>query len=517
MKLPAPSQRWLQRASTVIPLPERRSVSRDQRALLGHTSGLLLLGLASVFLYWRGIAAAYPLVEGLREPHTTWSSPPHATLRDGLAHALVYVLMIACYGLALHWTLRLSLPVSPSLLAIIGGAWLVSSAVLLAASPGQSHDIFDYIFRGRMLAKFGASPLAVTPDTYRDEPFYGYIGWARWVDAYGPVWEYVSGAVALSGEGTLASYVLRYRLLSVILTGLCGALIYTLVRAEAPRYAPAALLAWSWNPLLLVSTALGAHNDVLMIVFVLLEYRCFQRRKWVAGLLMLVLAAHVKMTALLLLPVMCVWLARRNGWWPAVRTMFVAFGLAAPLSWLLYQPLGGWATLPRNLRERALLLYNSPAYVTYMELQHRWTWPEIDARHATTVGANLLFLLIALVLFAYLGRRQGNAHLWGFSLAITMAYLLVGAYWFNGWYVLWALALAALLPTSGFTQTIMPAYSLGALLSNIATDFLSERLDWRQRGWVAVTMLLLPPAIVVVVRLMGRGARTGSRSVRRRP
>ncbi len=493
--------------------PERRSVGRGQRALLGYTSGLLLLGLASVFLYWRGIAAAYPLVEGLRNPHTTWSSPPHASLRDGLAHAIVYVLMIACYCLALRWTLRLSLPASPSLLAIIGGAWLVSSAVLLTAYPGQSHDIFDYIFRGRMLAKFGASPLTVTPYTYRDEPFYSYIGWGQWIDAYGPVWEYISGAVALSGDGTLASYVLRYRLLSVMLTGLCGALIYVLVRAEAPQYAPAALLAWSWNPLLLISTALAAHNDVLMIVFVLLGYRFFQRRRWIAGLLMLVLAAHVKITGLLLLPVMCVWLIRRNGWRPATRTMTVAFGLAAPLSWLLYKPLGGWATLPQNLRERALLLYNSPAYVVYKELQKRWAWEEIDARHAATVGANLLFLLIALVLFAYLWRRDGDSQLWGFSLAITMAYLLVGAYWFHGWYVLWALALAALLPSSSFTQMIMPLYSLGALLSNIATDFLAERLDWRQRGWVAVTTLLLPPAIAVVVRLMARSAGRGARSV----
>jgi hypothetical protein len=68
--------------------------------------------------------------------------------------------------------------------------------VLLFAYPGESLDIFDYTFRGRMLVEYGASPLAISPTPYSDRPFYRFITWRGQVDTYGPLWEYASGSVA---------------------------------------------------------------------------------------------------------------------------------------------------------------------------------------------------------------------------------------------------------------------------------------------------------------------------------
>ena len=146
-------------------------------------------------------------------------------------------------------------------------------------------------------------------------------------------------------------------------------LIYTITAYRSPQLAPAALLAWLWNPLLLTATAIGAHNDMLMLVLMLAAVLLFQRQRWLLGLLALALAAHVKLTALLLLPVLGLWLARRCGWWRAIRISSVAGVLALALSWLLYAPLGGWATLPRMLGERVRLIANSPAFVVYWALQ----------------------------------------------------------------------------------------------------------------------------------------------------
>jgi hypothetical protein len=55
-----------------------------------------------------------------------------------------------------------------------------------------------------------------------------------------------------------------------------------------------------------------------------------------------------------------------------------------------------------------------------------------------------------------------------------MAYLLIGCFWFQEWYVMWVLVLAALLPGSTFTLRGLPLFSLGALLSNISTEFLNQ-------------------------------------------
>ena len=64
-----------------------------------------------------------------------------------------------------------------------------------------------------------------------------------------------------------------------------------------------------------------------------------------------------------------------------------------------------------------------------------------------------------------------DALLWRGAMAVTLAYLLVGSFWFQHWYLLWVLAPAVLLPDSRWTLTLLPAYCLGALLSNLTNSF----------------------------------------------
>ena len=327
------------------------------------------------------------------------------------------------------------------LAAVLGGA--------ARRVSGESLDIFDYLFRGRLQVALGVSPLATPPALFADQLFYPSVNWTTYVDTYGPLWEYSSGtvaaivgAVACDCPASLASYVLGYRLLAIGLAGLCGVLIYTITAYRSPHHAPAALLAWLWNPLLLTATAIGAHNDMLMLVLMLAAMLLFQRQRWLLGLLALALAAHVKLTALLLLPVLGLWLARRCGWWRAIRISGAAGALALPLSWLLYAPLGGWATLPRMLGERVRLIANSPAFVVYWALQTYPGWSEVAAWRLTTQAATVLFFILAGVLLARFWRAIGNNHkpddalLWRGGIAVMMAFLLVGSFWFWHWYLL---------------------------------------------------------------------------------
>jgi hypothetical protein len=82
------------------------------------------------------------------------------------------------------------------LLIVIIGGWLLSSVVLLGAYPGESLDIFDYLFRGRLQVALGVNPLATPPQLFANQRFYPYVNWTTSVNTYGPLWEYASGAVA---------------------------------------------------------------------------------------------------------------------------------------------------------------------------------------------------------------------------------------------------------------------------------------------------------------------------------
>jgi hypothetical protein len=460
------------------------------RTLRDRRQGILgALGLLSVLLYVFGITARYPLTVGLQTPRISWYTLSGYSLRAGLVFALVVGLLILGYGVALHLALGLGRGRVHLLVAVIVGVWLLSCAALLGAYPGESLDIFDYTFRGRMLVEYGASPLATAPSAYWTKPFYPYITWRGQVDTYGPVWEYASGLVAwvvspMPGRGdSQIAYIIGYRLLAILLAGLSGLIIALMVGHHDSTFVPAALLAWLWNPLLLFATAIGAHNDIIMMLAVLAALLLFQRWRWVYGLLALALAAHVKLTALLILPVLGLWLTRRRGWYAALRDSLIALVLALPLSWLLYAPLGGWITLRRMLKERAQLLINSPADLVYRILQEQHGWSEPVAWRAVTVGATLLFFAGAALVLAWLwwsDRRLASdqdstlsdALLWCGCVAILLLYLLVGSFWFQHWYLLWVLAPSALLPASRWTRSLLPAYCLGVLWGSLANTFL---------------------------------------------
>jgi hypothetical protein len=475
----------------------RGAIARTSAADRFGAWGLIGIGIASALLYALGITVRYPLAIGLLSLRAGWATLVGSSLKVGVVFAGVYALLFAGYVVALRLMLRLrdSRPHRRVGLVIVG--WLLSSAALLGAYPGESFDIFDYVFRGRMIVEYGASPLATAPAVFPNQPFYNYITWRGQVDTYGPLWEYASGLVAwavhhLFGRtDSLVAYIVGYRLMAVLLAGLCGLLIALIVRHSAPQLVPAALLAWLWNPLVLITTAIGAHNDLLMVAALLAALLLFQRQRWVWGLLALALAAHVKLTALLMLPVISLWLLRRCGWMRTLRICALALACALPLSWLLYAPFGGWVTLQRMLQERARLLINSPADLVYRLLQERYGWSELAAWRATTQAATLAFFAIAAAILAWFwwadqratrlvadsshdarsNVTPADALLWRGAIAVTLAYLLVGSFWFQHWYLLWVLAPAALLPTSRWTLNPLPAYCLGVLLSNLMNSF----------------------------------------------
>jgi hypothetical protein len=483
------------------------------------------LGLANAVLYTIGLRAPYPLSIGLSHPLASWATLAGFSWRIGLLLPCVYGLLMGYYVLALRLAAQIEAQRERTALFVIVGGWLLTSMVLLGAYPGDSLDIFDYLFRGRLLVVLGVSPLATPPAPFASQLFYPHVNWTTYVDTYGPLWEYASGSVAaLVGAvscdcpASLATYILGYRLLAIGLAGLCGVLIYAITWRRAPRLAVAALLGWLWNPLMLTATAIGAHNDMLMLLLILGTVLLFQRHRWLLGLLALALAAHVKITALLLLPVLGLWIARQCGWWRAIRISSVACILGLVLSWILYAPLGGWATLPLMLSERVRLIANSPAFVAYWVLQTYEGWSEVAAWRATTQGATLLFFGIAGVLLLRFWRATGTRAepddmvLWQASIAVTMAFLIVGSFWFWHWYLLWALVLAALLPASRFTTMVLPACCLGAVWLAIAIDFLLGR--WRPSTIItpihelnALTWIVLVVGMTVLP-LLWRATRT---------
>lgn len=498
---------------------------------------LLTLLLAGAALY-AALAALYPLGAGLLRPRLTWAQQADASAAAGLAHLAIYAGLFAAYALAIRWLARARDGARGPTLGVIVVGWLTFSAIGLLSFPGESADVFDYLFRGRMMTEYGLSPLAHTPYEIRDRPFHRYVSWSQWVDAYGPIWEYASAAVSALAQRFAAADELRvvanqtcevqpalctlltrhvaaYRLLAIGLTGACAALIAAVVARRDRRDVPLALALWLWNPLVIVSTAIGAHNDALMLVFILLAVWLAQRERWLWAVLAVAAAAHVKLTALVMLPPLALWMLDRRGLRRAVVTSLAALVIALPASYALYAPLGGWETLPRNLYERSLLSSNSPAALIQQWLRESHDWPRYSAQNAASRAALAAFALAAgaILLWAWLRRaRAGDtfAHWVHTATIVVIAYLAIGSYWFQAWYLVWPLALAALIPRTALARIALPLFCAGALMAAVLSDYLraGEGVPASIVNVAVVGVIILSVAIgaVAVRRAPGRAA-----------
>ena len=494
--------------STDSSVPEHRTSATWLRL------GLLSAIAAGLYVL---LSLQYPLAASLRDPRASWASMVAPTALHGWLNVAIYLGVTLLYVAQVR-LLRPSdgagLPHSRWRIVAVVVAWLACSGALLGSAPaGESHDIFDYIVRGRMMTEYGANPLSQVPSELPlSTPYARYAAWYKNVDTYGPLWEAASAAVSVGvreaarGLGwwdealpscprsagscrLLGAYVTGYRLLAILLTGLSGWLIFRMVQGRRPRLAVTALAVWLLCPITVVGTALGGHNDALMLILIALCMWLFQRERPFLAMMALVLAAHVKLTALIWLPACALWVLVRWGWKRARRIALASVAAGLALSWLLYAPFGGWGSLPRMLHERSVIVANSWWRLARYILISERGWSAPLAEQLTSLGPSVLFLVGAVLISAsILGllprwRASGRVRLdpsddifWQAMLASSVLYLAVGSFWFQSWYVLWAVAPAALLPNSAFTRAVLPWLALGALVSNAASDFLGRTI-----------------------------------------
>ena len=507
-----------------------------------------ILSLAS-FILWFLLAKQYPLAPSLDEPRATWASMVGATWSNAIYHLLIYIGLFLIYVLVLR---ILTTSDSEDKLVkrqqnwLIVLIWLACSCLLLFVAPaGESHDIFDYLFRGRMITEYKANPLIDVPDDFDlTTPFSRYLAWRKYVDTYGPVWEF-SSAVIASGVHyvteeigwwdesypvcpkspdscrLLINYVSGYRLLAIALTGISGWIIYEIVKNHKSQFATISLAAWLLNPLLLIATAVGGHNDAVMLVFVLLSWWFLQRRRPIPALLTLIIGVHVKLTAFIWLPTSVLWIIWQWGWKRAIKICLISLIVGVAISWLFYMPFGGWQTLPKMLSERSKFFANSFWRILYHQLIYRWNWISENARQISTILPSFLAaagsFFVPLWMFNFRPKRwrreeivdtNQDVILWHTLTTVSIFYLLVGSFWFQHWYVLWALAPAVLLPNNHLTRSTLLWLAFGALSSNVVMSFLLETLlktSPRVLRYISeVAMVWIPVFIVSSIYLLSQ-------------
>lgn len=146
-----------------------------------------------------------------------------------------------------------------------------------------SPDLFSYIGYARMAVLHNLNPLTTIPTAIQSDPVYKYIFWVDQPSAYGPTWAIITTLLQWSLAIFRNTYIMPM-VVALRVTGLVMHLISTrliwLISGQlqqingqpvlATRIRIRATLAFAWNPLLLFEACVNAHNDAMLVVFVLL-------------------------------------------------------------------------------------------------------------------------------------------------------------------------------------------------------------------------------------------------------
>lgn len=384
-------------------------------------------------------------------------------------------------------------------------ASVVASATMAWLYPVNAIDLFIYAVRSRLWTVYGENPIAVIPQVHPADPWLTFAGeWSGSVSPYGPLWNWLAApGTWLSGDHIWIALA-YYKLLALGSYLLIGGIA---LRLGARHGHPESAIVWLWNPLVLWEGVGNGHNDLAMLVPVVIAIWAWHTRgRWLV-LPLLAAAFAIKYVALLLVPLAAVALVRaaRTRREAAKLVIWSALGVAVVLAVSLV-PFFDLDAIRRSIRAQSAIMLTSPASMFANEFRERTNAAEI-ARHIRS-GGLALFLALALLQWVLTWRRPDR---WvRASYEVFFAYLMIAAWSFRGWYLIWLIALAALLPV-GFAAARAAVWSAGAIAAYVLYIWIWNwlGLDYFTVERVAVPLMFGPPLLLSAIELarlpLGRG------------
>jgi hypothetical protein len=417
-----------------LTLAEPRGAGARLRAWLRTHAGLLgLAGLLSTTLLVALAAARTEalLPDTVRLGIPSWLAGPFGSTGIGLSAGTliaVLALMFASYAVAVTHTER----ISPRTILMCIAALNV---LVLLAPPLLSTDIFSYQFYGRMGALFGANPYFAGPHALLGDPLYPYIG-AKWVSTptvYGPLFTLLSYALA---PLSIAANVLVYKAIASVASLGTIALLWNAARLRGVDPVRAVALV-GLNPLILLYGIGGGHNDLLMLLPLVAGIYLLLAKHERSGSAMAVVAAGIKITALLPLAFA---LAGRGGRRDRDRRRDVLIGGGVAALALAGLGFAVFGTGPLRM------------FATLEKVQSEGDWHSIPGFVGTRLGLGtmghvtgiILGVVFVGILCALLRRVWQGRMDWIVASGWTAVALLVTASSLLPWYVAWLMPLAAL-------------------------------------------------------------------------
>ncbi|MDJ0521837.1 MAG: hypothetical protein QNJ90_07155 [Planctomycetota bacterium] len=246
---------------------------------------------------------------------------------------------------------------------LLVGFFVVFAALATAIRPFHSSDVYAYVTVGQLQHAYDLDPYVHTAADVEDWEADPLLS-GTWKDVpctYGVLFAFVTKKVVQLG-GDLASSILLFKLLGIVVLAACAWLTLDTMRRLGVGGRALALFTLLWSPYVLLHFVSNAHNDLWMALFLLVAFRQLLLGDWPRVVAVILLAALIKHLALVALPFAWILLVRRHGWWRTAVSSAAAFAVVAallvawspPWSDVRWAQIGSILTTPWNSFQAAI-------------------------------------------------------------------------------------------------------------------------------------------------------------------
>lgn len=409
-------------------------------------------------------------------------------------------------GLVRAWLLlrRHLLTYGLSLLAF-GMILAIWAAPLLAGPPLGSRDVYAYAAQGRLAdqgfdvyeegpASLGEDDPVLAPvdPLYRDAPV-----------VYGPVFVFASSTIAsVTGDGVIAA-VLVYRLMAVIGLLVAAVAVFDLARGLGRDPVDALVLGFA-NPLVLLHLVSGAHNEAIMLAFLVGGVAVGRRPQFrLIGIALCAMAAAIKLPAILAVAFLgWPWIVEAKSWPVRLARGAIAGGGALLVIALAGRLTGwGWGWVDALVSSRPVDAYLSLtrvfgggfAAVTGIDLASVLTVAR-SLGLATAIGVTLLLLV------------RGYQS-WPLALAWSLLIWAVLHPTTQPWYLTWGIMILAASSAGERNRTMVTVCAVAAFV----VLPVGPQLGWLVLEDFGLPSMALALALLIALTLSPKRARLARR------
>lgn len=175
--------------------------------------------------------------------------------------------------------------------------------ILLFSYSAFSHDLFNYMFDGRIVTTYGQNPYLHSALDFPGDLWTRFMHWTHRIYPYGLVWLIISIIPSYLGFGKFVFTLLNFKLMFTLFHIGNAYLIYKILTKINPKQSLFGTAFYAFNPVILIESLVSPHNEVSMLFFLFLAiYQIFVKNNKLFAIIFLLLSAGIKFITIILSP-----------------------------------------------------------------------------------------------------------------------------------------------------------------------------------------------------------------------